>query len=49
MAHFKKKESFIARAAEEARRRLLKQWKDLPEPKDSWETFKRKNWPNRGV
>ena len=44
MAHFKRKESFIARAAEEARRRLLKQWKEMPEPKDSWETFKRKNW-----
>ena len=49
MAH-KRKESFIARAAEEARRRLLKQWRDIPdknligEPKDSWETFKRKNW-----
>ena len=50
MAHIKRKESFIARAAEEARRRLLKQWRDIPdknlmgEPKDSWETFKRKNW-----
>ena len=50
MAHFKRKESFIARAAEEARRRLLKQWRDIPdknlmgEPKDSWENFKRKNW-----
>tara|TARA_R100001143_G_C3330067_1_gene119011 strand:- start:686 stop:835 length:150 start_codon:yes stop_codon:yes gene_type:complete len=49
MAHFKKKESFMARAAEEARRRLLKKWRDLPEPKESFESFKMKNWPNRGV
>ena len=48
MAHFKKKESFMARAAEEARRRLLKKWRDLPEPKESFESFKMKNWPNRG-
>jgi hypothetical protein len=28
---------------QEKRKELLKKWKELPEPKDSWETFKRKN------
>ena len=25
---------------QEKRKELLKKWKELPEPKDSWETFK---------
>jgi hypothetical protein len=28
---------------QDKRKELLKKWKALPEPKDSWETFKRKN------
>ena len=28
---------------QDKRKELLKKWKELPEPKDSWETFKRKS------
>jgi len=27
----------------EKRKELLKKWKELPEPKPDWESFKRKN------